>query len=140
MDSLRSKLWREIRKQERRQIREYRRLLREYEVVSDELDEYVAKLEKELQKQRRNVVGRFPGDEAEDRSIAVSDEYYDYLEAQNRADETMEETLRRLTGGPDPDVVAGILSEETATDIRERLEAKHETEIDGKDELRERFV
>ncbi|RJT04925.1 hypothetical protein D3261_08260 [Halococcus sp. IIIV-5B] len=72
--------------------------------------------------------------------MAVSGEYYDYLEAQNRADETMEETLRRLTGGPDPDVVAGVLSEETATDIRERLEAKHETEIDGKDELRERFV
>lgn len=72
------------------------------------------------------------------RSIRVSEAYYDYLEAQSRADETMEETLRRLTGGPDPDVVAGIFSEETATDIRERLDAKHETEINGKDELRDR--
>jgi hypothetical protein len=73
------------------------------------------------------------------RSTRVSEEYHEYLEAHSRADETMEETLRRLTGGPDPETVAGILSEGTVEDVRERLETKRETELDGKADLRGQF-
>lgn len=43
----------------------------------------------------------------------------------------MEDALRRLIGGPNPEDVAGILSSETASCMRDRLEAKRE--------LRERF-
>lgn len=51
----------------------------------------------------------------------------------------MEETLRRLIGGPHPENVAGILSSETAANMRERLEKKRETDVEEKHELRERF-
>jgi len=51
----------------------------------------------------------------------------------------MEETLRRLIGGPDPEAVAGILSSETATLMRDRLEEKGESDVEDKRELRERF-
>jgi hypothetical protein len=51
----------------------------------------------------------------------------------------MEETLRRLTGGPDPETVAGIPSEGIVEDVRERLETKRETELDGKADLRGQF-
>ncbi|MDX1747104.1 MAG: hypothetical protein R3324_14295 [Halobacteriales archaeon] len=53
------------------------------------------------------------------KTIRVSDEYHELLKAHNRDGETMEETLRRVAGGPDPRVVAGILD----LDDAERLEA-----------------
>ena len=56
------------------------------------------------------------------KTIRVSAEYHDWLVAHNRDDETMEETLKRLTGGPDPRVVAGIVSEESADEMREAVE------------------
>lgn len=73
------------------------------------------------------------------KSVRVSDEFHEFVKTHNQDDETMEETLRRLVGGPDPEEVAGILSSETATEMRDRLEAKRETETEGKRELRERF-
>jgi len=51
----------------------------------------------------------------------------------------MEETLRRLIGGPHPEDVAGILSSETAEKMRNRLETMREPDVDAKRELRERF-
>jgi hypothetical protein len=51
----------------------------------------------------------------------------------------MEETLRRLIGGPHPEDVAGILSSETAALMRDRLETKRESDVKTKHELRERF-
>jgi hypothetical protein len=50
----------------------------------------------------------------------------------------MEGTLRRLIEGPDPGDVAGILSFETAEQMRDRLERKQETDVEGKRALRER--
>ena len=73
------------------------------------------------------------------KTIRVSEKYHEWLSAHKRDDETMEETLRRLTGGPDPETVAGILSEGTVEDVRERLETKRETELDGKADLRGQF-
>lgn len=72
-------------------------------------------------------------------TIRVSDELHEFIASHSREDETMEETLRRLIGGLDPDDVAGILSPETADAMRERIEAKRETDADAKRDLRERF-
>ena len=58
------------------------------------------------------------------KTIRVSDEYHSWVKAHNRDDETMEETLRRLTRGPHPGDVAGLLTEseaEAAKDAVERL-------------------
>ncbi|MFB6125142.1 MAG: hypothetical protein ABEJ59_04205 [Halanaeroarchaeum sp.] len=73
------------------------------------------------------------------KSVRISEEFHEFVKAHNRDDETMEETLRRLIGGPHPENVAGILTSETAERMRERLEAKRETDVEKKHELRERF-
>ena len=48
------------------------------------------------------------------KTIRVSEEYHEWLTAHKRHDETMEETLRRMTRGPHPDDVAGLLTETEA--------------------------
>ena len=73
------------------------------------------------------------------KSVRLSEEFHEFIASHNRDGETMEETLRRLVGGPHPDNVAGILSSETAEEMRERLDAKREADADGKRQLRERF-
>ncbi|MFC6724479.1 hypothetical protein ACFQE1_08845 [Halobium palmae] len=73
------------------------------------------------------------------KSFRVSPEFHEFVTAHKRDDETMEETLRRLIGGPDPDEVAGILSDETADAVEERLNEKRERSVEGKDDVRERF-
>jgi len=73
------------------------------------------------------------------KSVRISEEFHEFIRAHKRDDETMEETLRRLVGGPHPDEVAGILSSDTAETMRERLAAKRSTSSDGKRELRDRF-
>jgi hypothetical protein len=73
------------------------------------------------------------------KSVRISEEFHEFVTAHKRDDETMEETLRRLIGGPDPEDVAGILSSETAAEMRARLETKRAADVDAKNELRERF-
>ena len=73
------------------------------------------------------------------KSVRISEEFHEFVKTHKRDNETMEETLRRLIGGPHPDKVAGILSSETANAMRERLEEKRETDVEGKRELREQF-
>jgi hypothetical protein len=73
------------------------------------------------------------------KSVRISEEFHEFVTAHKRDDETMEETLRRLIGGPHPEDVAGILSSETATAMRDRLERKREADAEAKRELRERF-
>jgi hypothetical protein len=73
------------------------------------------------------------------KSVRISEEFHEFVTAHKRDDETMEETLRRLIGGPHPEDVAGILSSGTATEMRERTESKREVDVEGKRELRERF-
>ena len=73
------------------------------------------------------------------KSVRISEECHEFVTAHKRDDETMEETLRRLVGGPHPEHVAGILSSETAATMRERLDAKRETDVTETHELRERF-
>jgi len=73
------------------------------------------------------------------KSVRISEEFHEFVTAHKRENETMEETLRRLIGGPHPEDVAGILSSETATAMRDRLETKRETDAREKNKLRERF-
>lgn len=73
------------------------------------------------------------------KSVRISEEFHEFVTAHKREDETMEETLRRLIGGPNPEDVSGILSSETAEHTRERLEKKDETDAEEKQDLRERF-
>ena len=73
------------------------------------------------------------------KSVRISEEFHEFVRAHNREGETMEETLRRLIGGPYPEDVAGILSTETAERMRERLREKREADLGGKRELRDRF-
>ena len=73
------------------------------------------------------------------KSVRISEELHEFVKAHKREDETMEETLRRLIGGPHPEDVAGILSSETATAMRDRLENKRKTDAEEKHKLRERF-
>lgn len=48
------------------------------------------------------------------KTLRVSEEYHAWLMAHNREGETVEETLRRMTRGPHPGDVAGLLSEPEA--------------------------
>lgn len=73
------------------------------------------------------------------KSVRISEEFHEFVSAHKRDDETMEETLRRLIGGPHPEEVAGILSSETADTMRARLDEKREADVEGKHGLRERF-
>ena len=73
------------------------------------------------------------------KSVRISEEFHEFVKAHKRENETMEETLRRLIGGPHPEDVAGILSSETVTAMRDRLENKCETDTGEKHKLRERF-
>jgi len=55
------------------------------------------------------------------KTIRVSEEYHEWLTAHKEDDETMEETLRRMTRGPHPDDVAGLLSKEEAAAAKEAV-------------------
>lgn len=76
------------------------------------------------------------------KTIRVSDEYHELIKAHKRDDETMEETLRRMTKGPDPRVLREILGEpdeDTAEDVRAAIERKRASGRDRRQEHRERL-
>lgn len=73
------------------------------------------------------------------KSVRVSETFHEFVKAHKREEETMEETLRRLIGGPNPEDVSGILSSETAENMRERLKEKCDPDVEGKRKLREQF-
>jgi predicted CopG family antitoxin len=75
------------------------------------------------------------------KTIRVSEAYHEVLKAHNREGETMEETLRRLTGGPDPEVIAEVIAdgETDSEDLRAAIERKRERGRERRASLRERF-
>lgn len=75
------------------------------------------------------------------KTIRVSEEFHEVLKAHNREGETMEETLRRLTGGPTPEVLADVVAdgEHERTELREVIERKREQGRERRAALRERF-
>jgi hypothetical protein len=58
------------------------------------------------------------------KTIKIDEWFHEYVQSEKRADETMGEALIRLTGapGPDPDFVAGIISEEKGDAMLDRIE------------------
>lgn len=73
------------------------------------------------------------------KTIRVSDELHALIKARNREGETMDETLKRLVGGPHPEEVAGFLSGETAEAIRAHTEAKRERDAESRRRIVERI-
>lgn len=74
--------------------------------------------------------------------IRVSEAFHEHIKAHQRDDETMEETLRRLVGGPSPEVLAEIVTggdEAAAEEMRRAIEAKRERGRERRAALRERF-
>ncbi len=68
------------------------------------------------------------------KTIRVSEEYHEWLSAHKREDETMEETLRRMTRGPHPSDVSGLLSEEEAEEAKKavgRLRGRDRDRLDA---------
>lgn len=73
------------------------------------------------------------------KTIRVSEEYHEWLAAHKRDDETMEETLRRMTRGPHPGDVAGLLSEADAEEAKEAVERLRNRDRDRFDAARTAF-
>jgi len=76
------------------------------------------------------------------KTIRVSEEFHELVRAHNNEGETMEETLRRLTRGPDPDVLSDVISggdEREAAALREAIEWRRERGRERRDGVRERF-
>jgi len=55
------------------------------------------------------------------KKIRVSDEYYRWVKSEQTDDETTEEALRRLTLGPHPSEVTGLLTESEAEAAKESV-------------------
>ena len=71
------------------------------------------------------------------KTIRVSEEYHEWLLAHKRDDETVEETLRRMTRGPNPEDVAGLLAEEEAETAKQAVERVRTRDRGRLDEARE---
>jgi len=73
------------------------------------------------------------------KTIRVSEEYHEWLRAHKRDDETMEEVLRRMTRGPHPGDVAGLLSEANAEEAKAAVDRLRGRDRDRFDAAREAF-
>ena len=65
------------------------------------------------------------------KTVKVDEWFHEYLKTEKKADETMGEALVRLTGapGPDPELVAGIISEETGEAMLRRIEEQDKSSV-----------
>ena len=70
------------------------------------------------------------------KTIRVSESLHEQITAHNREDETLNETLERLVGGPSLRELAGTLSDDEAETFRSAIEASHRQHAD---ELAEQF-
>lgn len=76
------------------------------------------------------------------RTIRVSEGFHDRIKGHQRDDETMEDTLRRLIGGPSPEALAEIVAgcdDAAAEEMWRAIEAKRDRGRDRREERRERF-
>lgn len=73
------------------------------------------------------------------KTIRVSEEFHGWVSAHSRDDETMEETLRRLTRGPDPEEVAGLLSADEAERAKAAVSDLRDRDDDRIDRARDAF-
>lgn len=72
--------------------------------------------------------------------LRVSESYHSWLMAHQREGESVEETLRRLTRPPDPEIWTELFDEETAEQFGEAIRRKRSVDADRRAELRERFT
>lgn len=73
------------------------------------------------------------------KTLRVSEEYHEWLMAHNREGETVEETLRRMTRGPHPDRVAGLLSEPEAAQAKATVRTLRERDRERLRSARDAF-
>lgn len=73
-------------------------------------------------------------------TIRVSEEFRDYVKAHRRDGESIEETLRRLIGGPDPRQVAGLLTPEEAETAKAAVEGLRGRDDGRLERAREAFA
>jgi predicted CopG family antitoxin len=73
------------------------------------------------------------------RTVRVSDEFYEWLESRQRDGESLEETLRRVAGGPHPSEVAGLLTPEEAEEAKAAVKRLRESDGERKRRAREAF-
>jgi hypothetical protein len=73
------------------------------------------------------------------KTIRVPDWFHEHVTAYKREDETMADALVRMYGGPPPEAVAGFLSEETAEEMREAIDAKSGNPVEKRRELVEQM-
>jgi len=73
------------------------------------------------------------------KTIRVSEEYHAWLRAHKKESETMEETLRRMTRGPHPDDVAGLLSDDEAEEAKAAVDSLRSRETDRFESARSAF-
>lgn len=74
------------------------------------------------------------------KTIRVSEDFHALLKAHAREGETMEDALRRLVGGPSPEVLAEVVGtdSETATAVREAIRTRRKLGRDRRSTHRER--
>lgn len=65
--------------------------------------------------------------------------FKDWIKEHKRDDETMFDAMRRVMGGPEPETVAGIIADESATSMREAIERKRGADVKEKTELKNNF-
>jgi hypothetical protein len=66
------------------------------------------------------------------KTVKVDEWFHEYLKTEKREGETMGEALVRLTGapGPDPELVAGIISEKKGDAMLERIEEQDKSSVE----------
>ncbi|GAB7011069.1 hypothetical protein [Halorubrum trueperi] len=73
------------------------------------------------------------------KSIQVSETFHAYVKAHKREGETMGEALVRLTGGPEPEAVASLVSEETAEAMEEAITKRNQRKTTSRERVVEQF-
>ncbi|AWB27559.1 antitoxin VapB family protein [Halococcoides cellulosivorans] len=73
------------------------------------------------------------------KTISLDEEAYERLKAQKKAGESFSDTVKRLAGERSWTEVAGILSEEEATDIEDTIEEGRAQSRERRDRLAEEF-
>jgi len=66
------------------------------------------------------------------KTVKVDEWFHEYLKTEKKEGETMGEALVRLTGapGPDPELVAGIISKEKGDAMLERIEEQDKSSVE----------
>lgn len=75
-----------------------------------------------------------------DKTIQVSEEFYEWLKARQNDEESLEETLRRVAGGPHPSEVAGLFTPEEAEEMKEAVKRLRKRDRSRLERAREAFA